>query len=821
MLGLGLGITKTAGLRSLAQKLLSILRGRATYYENGAASKEEIQTISDYELLDKATILLTPTAISDARVHSVKTYTGDELVTNGTFSTSDLSSFSSIYATISIDNEKLKVVPNAGQNYGLARVTWNSQVGDVFLVKATAYTGNATSTTIKTHAGITIDNITKTDDNWTYEAYGVATSTQSIIRLQVNGADGVYGYFDNISVTNVSSDFDFDRASSATRINSSGLVQDMQSITDPELVLNGDFSEIDTTNAVSNPTFDLGDDVVTNGAFDTDSDWTKLNATISGGKGNLDGNGQTSLLWQDILTNGKSYKATFTVSDYNGSGSAKIINNNAGTIYTITSDGTFTTYFTHSIADGKFLIRALSGAVFSVDNVSVKEVTDWDEVPAGWSFDGNGATHASGNTGILKQYNVTVDDNKTWKVQLKVNNVTSGTVIFESGDRESIGYGEGTHEFYHKNTTGNTLGLKPSSDFVGTIEYVNVFEVDPNDRWSLGTGWSIGDGKLVGTSVATQFTQQSLTFTNGNTYKITFDITGADTLNNDTSFRLPYDGTVGNISYLEKDSPDGTYSHTFVAGTSSNLYLGYIDSGTYTGTIDNISVKDITFSTDVDLARINYDSNGENGHILLEPTSTNLITYSEDFSEWDLGSNATLSYESDVVAPDGSLGVYRLTLPATSSTFLLSNIFSGQNPLALSIYAKSASTNNNFNLYDGSNSSSLKTATSEWQRFDYVGNGTQLAVINSGDTFITDIYIWGAQAEALSHPTSYIPSLTGSTVTRATETLTGSGNSTLINSTEGVLYAEIEALDDRSSIAIGICDGSTEIIECLFYYRLK
>ena len=46
--------------------------------------------------------------------------------------------------------------------------------------------------------------------------------------------------------------------------------------------------------------------------FATDTDWNKLNSTISDGKGNLDGAGQTSLLWQNILTQNKSYKATFT-----------------------------------------------------------------------------------------------------------------------------------------------------------------------------------------------------------------------------------------------------------------------------------------------------------------------------------------------------------------------------------------------------------------------------------------------------------------------------------------------------------------------------
>jgi hypothetical protein len=70
-------------------------------------------------------------------------------------------------------------------------------------------------------------------------------------------------------------------------------------------------------------------------------------------------------------------------------------------------------------------------------------------------------------------------------------------------------------------------------------------------------------------------------------------------------------------------------------------------------------------------------------------------------------------------------------------------------------------------------------------------------------------YVWGAQVEALSYATSYIPTY-GSTVTRATETLTGSGNSTLINSTEGVLYAEIAALtlSPQNNLHISISNGS-------------
>ena len=70
--------------------------------------------------------------------------------------------------------------------------------------------------------------------------------------------------------------------------------------------------------------------------------------------------------------------------------------------------------------------------------------------------------------------------------------------------------------------------------------------------------------------------------------------------------------------------------------------------------------------------------------------------------------------------------------------------------------------------------------------------------------------MWGLQFEGLSYATSYIPTLTGSTETRATETATGAGSADLINSTEGVLYAEIAALadDDTSYRAIFINDGT-------------
>ena len=77
-----------------------------------------------------------------------------------------------------------------------------------------------------------------------------------------------------------------------------------------------------------------------------------------------------------------------------------------------------------------------------------------------------------------------------------------------------------------------------------------------------------------------------------------------------------------------------------------------------------------------------------------------------------------------------------------------------------------------------------------------------------------NIYIWGAQAEALSFPTSYIPT-SGSTVTRNAEVCNNSGSAQDFNSEEGVLYAEIKPLSNdvlstQRSIQLEGLNGSSD-----------
>ena len=248
------------------------------------------------------------------------------------------------------------------------------------------------------------------------------------------------------------------------------------------------------------------------------------------------------------------------------------------------------------------------------------------------------------------------------------------------------------------------------------------------------------------------------------------------------------------------------------------------------------------------IPRIDFTDNTD-GHLLLEPQSTNLITYSEDFSQGDWIKNNTSVSANNTTSPSGIINAYKLIEDTSNSQHsIYDNVSwtSGQE-YTFSAFAKKDERNIlafvfpytafgawkyvSFNLENGTTitvdsgvTANIEDYGNGWYRCSATStpNATttadmtmkiQLIGNTQGESYLGDgtsgIYIWGTQLEQLSYPTSYIPT-NGSTVTRASETCTNAGNSTLINSTEGVLYAEIAALaDDGTSRTISLSSGST------------
>jgi hypothetical protein len=220
--------------------------------------------------------------------------------------------------------------------------------------------------------------------------------------------------------------------------------------------------------------------------------------------------------------------------------------------------------------------------------------------------------------------------------------------------------------------------------------------------------------------------------------------------------------------------------------------------------------------------------------LLLEPQRINLLPYSEDFSnaEWIKGS--VLTPISGFVSPKGDLSAFKLVEDSSNSIHRIYDIIPISNGVTYtqSIFAKKGERNflqimfggkidptdfANFDLENGVITSEVGDVS---PKIEYYGNGwykcsatatsTQtsteafyLTIVENGQSSRTQsyqgdgtsgIYIFGAQVEVGSYPTSYIPSLIGSQTTRSAETCNNAGDVNTFNDSEGVLFAEVSAL---------------------------
>ena len=239
----------------------------------------------------------------------------------------------------------------------------------------------------------------------------------------------------------------------------------------------------------------------------------------------------------------------------------------------------------------------------------------------------------------------------------------------------------------------------------------------------------------------------------------------------------------------------------------------------------------------LNVPRLTYQ-NGGGGcpSLLLEKQSTNELSYSEQFdnaaytkSNVSITANATTS-------PDGTQNADKLIEDNTNNGHVVFRDPSGSNK-TLSFYAKAAertwvsvlSNNGNntfFNLGNGTlgtvaaTSSATITAVGDgWYRCTvynthptygfsiYLATGNNVVEYTGNGT--SGVYIWGAQLEASSYPTSYIPT-TSASATRVADACFKTGISSLIGQTEGVIFADVAAFvganNDRQ---ISINDGST------------
>ena len=192
--------------------------------------------------------------------------------------------------------------------------------------------------------------------------------------------------------------------------------------------------------------------------------------------------------------------------------------------------------------------------------------------------------------------------------------------------------------------------------------------------------------------------------------------------------------------------------------------------------------------------------------ILVEPQRTNLLLRSEDFDDAVWSKNNTTITKNSTISPDGTTNADVFIL-VDSSSRITQSLSLGAGTYSVSVYLKITSGNPvlrfQINIDGTTNNFTITGLSSEWKRFTVTFTATTSVPTFTvrGLSGVGEVAIWGAQLEAGSNATSYIPTV-ASAVTRNADVISKTGISSLIGQTEGTIYAEINFKNASSKINV-------------------
>ncbi len=325
-----------------------------------------------------------------------------------------------------------------------------------------------------------------------------------------------------------------------------------------------------------------------------------------------------------------------------------------------------------------------------------------------------------------------------------------------------------TISLYVKSTDYSFVQITGSTGFLSEYQNFNI------STGALATG---SGGTATITSVGNGW------------YRITYSLTCISTGTTNRFIITVQDS--GTAARLASCTGNGT---KFVSIWGAQLNIGST-AKPYFPTTDRLNVPRLTYQ------------NGGGGcpSLLLEKQSTNLLLRSEEFDNaaytQAAGVGGSITRTANYgISPDGTQNADRLqfTRGTTYAELYQRVLTTIGTTYTLSFWAKSLSgTPKLYTAWNGAYANEV-TFTTDWVRYTYTFTATG---ISSGINFITfsslpttsttaDILVWGAQLEASSYATSYIPT-TSASATRVADACSKTGISSLIGQTEGVLFVDV------------------------------
>jgi len=305
-------------------------------------------------------------------------------------------------------------------------------------------------------------------------------------------------------------------------------------------------------------------------------------------------------------------------------------------------------------------------------------------------------------------------------------------------------------------------------------------------------------------------------------------------------------------------------SGQFVIATNTNLFFTVRVQTSGIGDyaeFDNISVKEVIFDRATDplvlfthpaeIPRIEYDAAGAVKGLLIEEARTNLLTYSQDFTDgsWaktrssvtldatgpDGASNSATTFSDNSSGGTGPVSLARNVTVATSTVYTAS-VFAKADQLSklrfnITNFTTPANGGTDFDLSSGAitlnnpnlDSENIEDCGNGWYRCsvtfttdaaDTTGSITFYPALADGGLSVprdgtSSILVYGAQLEAGSFPTSYIPTNSGSTVTRAADVASIPVSAFGYNQKAGSVVVEFEVAQSNNIDGIVTLGGET------------
>ena len=388
------------------------------------------------------------------------------------------------------------------------------------------------------------------------------------------------------------------------------------------------------------------------------------------------------------------------------------------------------------------------------------------------------------------------------------NGTTTADTLIESNTTDehnrfqelNIGTGEFTYSIYLKYFNTDYCALYVFNPSLGGVRYwVNVNTLTAGTSANIGSG--IGTTSLSLASVGSGWVRASITFTNPS----------------------------GVCRFYVANAQSNGGATTYAGNGTNGLYVwgAQLNIGStakpYFPTTDRLNVPRLTYQ------------NGGGGcpSLLLEKQSTNLVQYSEQFDNSGSWSYSECSATANqAISPDGTQNADKLI---ESSANTIHEIYQGLTltsgtAYTNTIYAKSAERTQiaiNFvsggfgqgsqviaNLSNGTlgsvtnyggvtgSSATIQNMGNGWYRISLTMTPVSTATFYAdyspavnGNPFYqgngtSGVYIWGAQIEASSYPTSYIPT-TSASATRVADACSKTGISSLIGQSQGTIFVDV------------------------------